>query len=236
MKTQYLMAMVLLFAGWCYGVPAVEADSEVEALPKGFVYLADHVPSIVIDLRYYTENNFLGCRVDGYVNPRCIITRDAAESLKGVQEELKPFGLGLKVFDAYRPQRAVNHFVRWAKDLGDTAKKQGYYPRVKKENLFKDGYIASRSGHTRGSTVDLTIISLETSDQGHELDMGSPFDFFGPESWPDNPRMSSSQRAHRLLLRMFMEKHGFKPYAKEWWHFTLKKEPFPDTYFDFPIR
>ena len=212
------------------------AAAEPGGLPQGFVYLEEYVPSVEIELRYYTKNNFVGRRIDGYEKHRCILTGEAAEALKGVQQELRPFGLGLKVFDAYRPQRAVDHFVRWAKDLGDTAMKATYYPRVRKGNLFNGGYIAARSGHTRGSTVDLTIISLGNGDRGRELDMGTTFDFFGPESWPDSPSMSVAQRAHRLLLQTIMQKHGFKAYSKEWWHFTLKEEPFPHTYFDFPVQ
>lgn len=235
MKTRLLMALLFfLTAAACCGLQAAGADSE--GLPNGFVYLEDYVPTIAVELRYYTGDNFVGRRIDGYLKHRCILTREAAEALKRAQQELKSFGLGLKVYDAYRPQRAVNHFVRWAKDTGDTAMKQAFYPRVKKKNLFKGGYIAARSSHSRGGTVDLTIVSLETAGPGEELDMGSPFDFFGPESWPYNPHATAGQRAHRLLLRMIMHKHGFEPYSKEWWHFTLKNEPFPDTYFDFPVQ
>jgi D-alanyl-D-alanine dipeptidase len=200
-----------------------------ETLPPGFVYLDEAVPGIAVELRYITENNFLGTPVDGYEAPRCILSGSAARALKNVQTALAAFGLGLKVFDAYRPQRAVDHFVRWAKDLEDTRMKAEYYPAVDKKHLFRDGYIAARSSHTRGSTVDLTIISLDT---GQALDMGSGFDFFGPASWPDNPGMTHAQRAHRMLLQTIMRQSGFSHYAQEWWHFTLKEEPFPDTYFD----
>ncbi|MGE4506222.1 MAG: M15 family metallopeptidase, partial [Desulfovibrionaceae bacterium] len=141
--------------------------------------------------------------------------------------------LGLKVFDAYRPQRAVDHFVRWAEDLADTRMKAEFYPGVDKENLFRDGFIAARSGHSRGSTVDLTIIDLAS---GAELDMGTPFDFFGPESWPGNPAMPALVRANRALLQRVMAAHGFRHLREEWWHFTLNGEPHPDTYFDFPVR
>ena len=209
------------------------AGAQQESLPPGFVYLEQIIPGIALDLRYYSGNNFVGRPVDGYLAPRAILSQQAAEALKRVQEELRPFGLGLKIFDAYRPQRAVNHFVRWAEDLTDTKTKQDFYPRVNKENLFRDGYIAKRSGHSRGSTVDLTIINL--SDQS-EIDMGGKFDWFGPESWPIHPSPSNSQRAHRLLLQVLMKKHGFIPYDKEWWHFTLEIEPFPETFFDFPVR
>ena len=202
-------------------------------LPDGFVYLEDVVPSARLDMRYFTDNNFTGRHVDGYLKPRCIITREAGLALKQVQDDLVPFGLGMKVFDAYRPQRAVDNFVRWAADLGDTKTKAQYYPGVTKENLFKEGYIAAKSSHSRGSTVDLTIIEVSS---GAELDMGSPFDFFGPISWPDSPLVAPEKRAHRLLLRALMVKYGFRPYAQEWWHFTLEREPYPDTYFDFPVE
>lgn len=214
---------------WIFFLSPVSAAE----LPPGFVYLDEAIPGIAVELRYITDNNFLGTPVDGYEMPRCILSTPASQALKQVQKTLKGFGLGLKVFDAYRPQRAVDHFVRWARDIQDTRKKAEYYPDVDKKNLFKEGYIAAKSSHTRGSTVDLTIISL---DSGKELDMGSGFDFFGPPSWPDNPDMSPSQRAHRMLLQTLMHRHGFSHYAQEWWHFTLKEEPFPDTYFDFPVR
>ena len=146
------------------------------------------------------------------------------------------FGLGLKIFDAYRPQRAVDHFVRWAKDIGEVRMKKEFYPNVDKGNLFKEDYIAEKSGHSRGSTVDLTVIGLDAKSGEAELDMGTAFDYFGPQSWPESPVVSAGQRAHRMLLQKLMEKHGFKPYPKEWWHFTLSREPYPDTYFDFPIN
>jgi zinc D-Ala-D-Ala dipeptidase len=218
----------LLFILLAFYVQAQAAD-----LPAGFVYLEEVAPEIQQELRYFSDNNFVGRPVDGYLAPKCLISRPAAEALKKVQETLKPFGLGLKVYDAYRPQRAVNHFIRWAKDLSDMKTKKMYYPDVAKENLFKEGYIAEKSSHSRGSTVDLTLISLPDR---KELDMGSGFDWFGPESWPDSPAATAAQRAHRLLLRVLMENQGFNPYAQEWWHFTLKNEPFPETYFDFPVR
>lgn len=212
------------------------AVESLGGLPKGFVYLDAMVPDLRLDLRYAGSHNFVGEPIDGYRKQRCILTREAAEALRKVQEELRPFGLGLKVFDCYRPQMAVDHFVRWARDLGDIRMKQEFYPDVEKKDLFRDGYIAAKSGHSRGGTVDLTIVSLAGEDAGRELDMGSGFDFFGRPSWPDNPEIAASARAHRLLLRQVMEKHGFRPYAQEWWHFTLKNEPWPDTYFNFPVQ
>jgi len=205
-------------------------------LPKGFVYLKSVVPDIVLDMRYCTNDNFIGRPIDGYMSCRCIITEAAAKALKEVQDELKRFSLGLKVFDTYRPQRAVDNFVRWAKDLQDTNMKSKHYPDVAKKDLFKKGYIFGKSGHSRGSTVDLTIIYLDARNRPHELDMGTGFDFFSPKSWPEDSTMTPQQRGNRMLLQLVMEKHGFIPYAKEWWHFTLKGEPYPDTYFDFPVN
>jgi len=226
---RFVLFLLLLSALWSGAIFAA-------ALPPGFVYVDDAVPEVKQEIRYATPHNFVGRPIDGYLKPRAILTRQAAEALKAVQAELKPFGLGLKVFDAYRPQRAVVQFVRWAEDLGDTTMQWEFYPTVEKKNLFKDGYIAARSSHSRGSTVDLTLAPLAGATPGEELDMGSPFDFFGPQSWPDSPAIGPSQRAHRLLLRTLMLKHGFNPYPQEWWHFTLKNEPFPDTYFDFPVE
>jgi zinc D-Ala-D-Ala dipeptidase len=215
---------------------SISSQGWTDQLPEGFVYLEEVVPDIKAELRYYTTENFIGERIDGYVGPRCILTKVSAEALKRVQEDLKPFGLGLKIYDAYRPQQAVNHFVRWAKDLQDTRMKSKFYPEVEKRDLFSQGYIAEKSSHTRGSTVDLTIVFSSHAGIGGELDMGTGFDLFSPKSWPDNPSNSPSQRAHRLLLRTLMMKHGFNPYPQEWWHFTLKYEPFSQTYFDFPVR
>lgn len=209
--------------------------SAAPQLPKGFVYLDEVVPQLQVELRYAGSHNFVGDRIDGYLSQRPIITRQAALALKKVQEELRPFGLGLKVFDAYRPQRAVDHFVRWAKDLKDTRTKSEFYPQVNKEHLFRDDYIAYKSGHSRGSTIDLTIVALDDK-EARELPMGTAFDFFGPQSWPEHKNIPAEQRAHRMLLQALMKKHGFKPYPKEWWHFTLANEPYPETYFNFPVR
>jgi D-alanyl-D-alanine dipeptidase len=202
-------------------------------LPEGFVYLDEAVADLRVDLAYAGAENFVGAVVDGYEGTRAILSAPAAKALSAVQDELRPFGLGLKVFDAYRPQRAVAHFVRWAETPDDPDIKALYYPDIDKHRLFEEGYVATRSSHSRGSTVDLTVASLA---DGTELDMGTRFDFFGPESWPDHEPLTDEQRANRLLLRLAMERHGFKPFDKEWWHFTLKDEPFPETYFDFPVR
>jgi zinc D-Ala-D-Ala dipeptidase len=202
-------------------------------LSKGFVYVKEVIPNITIDLRYYSEDNFVGECIDGYLKPKCILSTQAAWALKKVQTELKKFKLGLKIYDTYRPQYAVDHFIHWAKDLKNIKMKAKYYPDVLKKNLFKEGYIFSKSSHSRGSTVDLTIISLNSK---KELDMGSGFDFFDPKSWPSDLSISTTQRAHRMLLQLLMDNYGFQKNEKEWWHFTLKNEPFPDTYFDFPVQ
>ncbi|MRR59262.1 MAG: peptidase M15, partial [Deltaproteobacteria bacterium] len=205
-------------------------------VPQGFVYLDEIIPDLRQDLRYAGSHNFVGGPVDGYRKQRCILTAEAAEALRKVQEELQPFGLGVKVFDGYRPQMAVDQFVRWAHDVKDLRMKREFFPEVEKKDLFPDGYVAAKSGHSRGSSVDLTIVSLGAEDTDRELEMGSGFDFFGLRSWPDSPSIPSPSRAHRLLLRMVMEKYGFKPYPREWWHFTLKNEPWPETYFNFPVQ
>ena len=202
-------------------------------LPKGFGYILNEIPTIEIELRYFGTNNFIGKPIDGYQKPVLIISSKAIIQLKEIQKDLQKQNLGLKIFDAYRPQRAVNHFVIWAKDLNDTIQKPIFYPNVKKSVLFKEGYIASRSGHTRGSTLDLTIINLNTK---QELDMGSPYDFFGKESWVSHQNITSKQQQNRQLLQRVMKKHNFRNYPQEWWHFTLRNEPFPNTYFDFPIE
>ena len=204
-----------------------------QKLPNGFVYLEDVDASIQKEMRYLSNNNFIGRKIDGYKNNCIIITEQAAHQLKKVQTELLKKGLSLKVFDAYRPQEAVNHFVKWAKVLSDTLMKQEYYPKVPKSQLFNQGYIASKSGHTRGSTVDLTIIDAKT---GKELDMGSPYDFFGVQSHPLHSNLSKEQKENRMLLRKVMLENNFKPYENEWWHFTLRNEPFRNTYFNFPVE
>ena len=202
-------------------------------LPENFVYAKTIIPDINFELRYFSQNNFVGDTIDGYIANKLIVTKPTAIALNKVQDELQQQGYCLKIYDAYRPQSAVNHFIRWAKDLNDTINKQRFYPDVEKRNLFKEEYIASRSGHSRGSTVDLTIIDGNTEE---ELDMGSGFDFFGQQSWVDYQNITDEQKANRQLLQTVMLKHGFRNYPKEWWHFTLRGEPFPDTYFDFPVE
>lgn len=221
---QFIFYLLLLCFGYTFGQGKI---------PNGFNYVTDMIPSINIDLRYFGTNNFVGKQVDGYNKDVVILSNQACTALNNVQKELKQYNLSIKIFDAYRPQQAVNHFVRWAKVLNDTINKGIFYPKVKKQDLFKEGYISSKSGHSRGSTLDLTLIDTVT---GKELDMGSPWDFFGPESWVANLELTYKQRANRMLLQTIMRKHGFKYYTKEWWHFTLRNEPFPDIYFDFPVN
>jgi len=202
-------------------------------LPKGFVYVDSIIPDLDVELRYHTPNNFVGKEIAGYNSNRLILTNNAAKALKQVHNALQEKNLCLKVYDGYRPQRAVNHFITWARNFSDTITKSIFYPKIAKKNLFKAGYIASRSGHSRGSTVDLTIIDGNT---GVPLDMGSPYDYFGEESWVAYNDITNMQKANRQLLQTFMLKFGFRNYPKEWWHFTLRWEPFPNTYFDFPIE
>jgi len=202
------------------------------SLPAGFVYVDDLVPELSVDLKYCTADNFVGEPVAGYHAARVVATEPAGRALAGAQQELGLFGLGLHIFDAYRPQRAVDHFIRWARDEDDRSTRDAYYPGRRKQQLFDEGYVARRSSHSRGSTFDLTVI---TRADGQALDMGTAFDFFGPQSWPQWPGATQSQKNNRLLLRGIMGKHGFAPHDYEWWHFTLIDEPFPDAYFDFPV-
>jgi len=202
-------------------------------LPKEFVYLTDYIPHIAVDMKYFTNHNFIGRPIDGYKSNKIIITERAALAVQKVEQDLNKEGLGLKVFDAYRPQSAVNHFKRWAKDIKDTLMRKEFYPQVDKRDLFKKGFIASKSGHSRGSTIDLTIIDLKTK---KELDMGVAFDFFGEESGHGYTKLNTVQKQNRLKLKKIMEKYGFRAYSKEWWHYTLNDEPFKDKYFDFKIN
>ena len=210
-------------------------DRKVDEIPpnKNFVYLKELIPKLRSDLRYYGSNNFIGKPIEGYNEPKLLLTIEAANALKNVQEELERIGFGLLIYDAYRPQKATDHFVKWSKDMADTLMKDDFYPNIDKKDLFKLGYIAKKSGHSRGSTVDLTIVSLKTK---QILNMGSSYDLFDEKSHTEYPNITKNQHALRLLLKRRMEKHGFKSYEKEWWHFTLKNEPFPNTYFDFPIE
>jgi D-alanyl-D-alanine dipeptidase len=202
-------------------------------LPSGFVYARELVPELRVALAYYGSDNFIGEPIVGYEANRLVLTRAATLALGAVQAELAYCGLGLKVFDGYRPQRAVDRFIAWAHDSADLRMRDIYYPHVDKARLFPEGYLVERSTHSRGSTVDLTLVDALS---GEELDMGTPFDFFDPRSWPASLTVGAAPRAHRQLLRSVMHRHGFAGVAEEWWHFTLRDEPFPEIYFDFVIR
>ena len=198
---------------------------------SGFVLLSDYVPAIVQEIRYYSTYNFIGERIDGYEQPCAIITKEAARALKAVSNEMNVKGFRLKIFDAYRPATAVKHFVLWGIEDLDQKMKPFFYPDLEKTELFEQGYIASKSSHSRGSTVDLTLLDMAT---GKEVDMGSPFDFFSEISHPDYKDITYEQYENRMILKNVMIKHGFEPIDCEWWHFTLKNEPYPSTYFEFP--
>ena len=198
---------------------------------SGFVLLSDFVPAIVQEIRYFSTYNFVGDRIDGYEEPCAIITKEAARALKLVSNEMNVRGYRLKVFDAYRPVSAVKHFMLWSIEDQDLRMKPYFYPDIDKEELFNSGYIAKQSSHSRGSAIDLTLLDMAT---GKELDMGSPFDFFGEISHPDYMGITKEQYNNRMVLKDAMTRHGFEPIDCEWWHFSLKDEPYPDTYFNFP--
>ena len=200
--------------------------------PSGFVLLSDLVPQAIQEIRYFSTYNFIGERIDGYEEPCALITAEAARALKSVSNELGVIGYRLKVFDAYRPTAAVKQFVFWALEDNDVRMKPYFYPDINKEDTISLGYIASRSSHSRGSTIDLTLLDMQT---GKELDMGTAFDFFGELSHPDNRDVTNEQYENRMLLQRAMVRNGFVPYECEWWHFTLENEPYPDTYFSFPV-
>lgn len=212
---------------------AAELPAKKRKLPKGFVYLDEVIPAADYDIRYYGDHNFVGAQVDGYKAPYAIMTAQAAKALKAVGDDLAAKGYKLVIYDAYRPQKAVDHFIRWSKDSQDQLTKDEFYPDTDKSKLFKLGYLASKSGHSRGSTVDLSIAGIKT---GKLVDMGSGFDRLGSISWHGSKLVSKAQTANRNLLKAAMEKRGFKAYSKEWWHYTLVKEPFPKTYFNFDIE
>ena len=253
MKTFFASLLIFLTLTVIFFPSSAQAGER----PDTFVDIEEIIPGVLMDIRYYGEHNFVGTRVDGYLAPKCIMTREAARALAEVHKDLARHDLTLKIYDCYRPQRAVDHFVRWAQDIDDTRTKKEFYPTIDKRNLFRDGYIASRSSHSRGSTVDLTIVPLPVPPEppytpetpltacflpagvrfaDNSLDMGTGFDCFHEMSHPENKNLSPQHRSNRLLLRTLMEKYGFKYYDKEWWHFTLANEPYPDTYFNFPVE
>ena len=243
----FATAVFLLFTAACRTTAA-------DAPPAGFVHLTKAVPDAILEIRYYSTYNFVGDRINGYEKPTALLTVEAAKALKAVSDDVKKQGYRLKIYDAYRPQRAVFHFMAWAKNIPDTRMKTYFYPDLDKSVLFAQGYIAEKSGHSRGSTVDLTLFDMAS---GKELDMGGTFDWFGKEShpaWcgdpetgkytgpfpgsllPKDGKINAVQFKNRMILRKAMLRRGFKPIAEEWWHFTLAKEPYPNTYFDHPVR
>ena len=280
-KLWVLAAILVIICGACVITSCSSKDKATVVSPTDdssqFVTITDVVPDVILEIRYYGTYNFVGSRIDGYEEPTALLTKQAADSLKAVSDDVMAQGYRLKIYDAYRPQKGVDHFVRWAQDLEDTKMKPYFYPDLDKSVLFPQEYICLKSGHTRGSTVDLTLFDMATE---KELDMGGTFDWFGPESHPDfcgNPEtgeysplptipeqssptrslsplgeelnasesspqggtrggLSPEQFEHRMILRRAMLAHGFKPFDTEWWHFTLKDEPFPDTYFTFPVK
>jgi D-alanyl-D-alanine dipeptidase len=241
----------------CAPAKPIPQRGTVAERPDTFVSLSDVDATILLEMRYFGTHNFMGKRVLGYKAEKCILSRQAALALKGVQDDLRPFGLALKAYDCYRPQRAVDTFVAWAKDFDDTKMQAEFYPRVPKDRIFREGYLLERSGHSRGSTIDLTVVPLPPPQQeiykdgdplrdcglpasarfrDNSLDFGTGYDCFDALANVDNPGIGLDQRTKRLMLRALMEKRGFKPYPPEWWHFTLKDEPYPETFFDFEIE
>lgn len=213
---------------------ALSACASVEpvAEPSPFVDVASAVPGLVVEMRYHGSENFVGRPIAGYDEPVCLLSKEAAAALARVQAGLKRGGLGLKVFDCYRPTRAVADFAAWARDPADVKRKKDYYPNVDKSRLFELGYIAERSGHSRGSTLDVTLVRLDTK---AELDMGSGYDLFDVKSWPSDTTVGVQARVNRTALQTAMTREGFRPLKEEWWHFTLNDEPYPETYFDVPV-
>ncbi|MBP6395833.1 MAG: M15 family metallopeptidase [Giesbergeria sp.] len=231
------------------GLPAPESESESghhAALPTGFVHLAALAPDVLQDMRYHGADNFVGRPIAAYESPRCILSEPAARALQAAQAELRPQGMALKVFDCYRPQAAVDDFVRWGRDLADQKTKAAFYPDVPKQALFQRGYIAEKSGHSRGSTVDVTAVVLNAQRasqvirgplaDGMDVDMGTPFDWFGVQSHTENPTLAPDVQHNRRWLRALLQRHGFRNLPEEWWHYTLQSEPYPERYFNFSVR
>lgn len=226
MTASTLLLSALVNAG-CHSAP-----SDLNGR-SGFVDAAEVIPALAVEMRYYGAENFVGRPIAGYDAPVCLLTPEAAEALDQVQTALVGFGYRLKVYDCYRPARAVADFAAWARDPADQKRKADYYPNVDKSRLFELGYIAERSGHSRGSTVDVTLVDAAS---GAELDMGSSYDLFDTKSWPSDETVSERARINRQLLQNLMKQAGFRPLKEEWWHFTLDQEPYPETYFDFMVR
>ena len=229
-----ILIFALLIALFSCGVSACAADEVILSDDASdFVLVTDVVPDVILEIRYFSTYNFVGDRIDGYEEPLAFLTKEAAAALKEVSDELMAKGYRLKIYDAYRPQKAVTHFMNWALDPDDARMKEYFYPELEKDVLFPQGYIAEHSGHSRGSTVDLTLFDMATE---KEADMGGTFDYFGRLSHPDYKDITEEQYANRMILREAMMAHGFKPLVEEWRHFTLKDEPYPNTYFTFPVN
>ncbi|PKN70620.1 MAG: D-alanyl-D-alanine dipeptidase [Deltaproteobacteria bacterium HGW-Deltaproteobacteria-12] len=256
MKIKKIFFCFLLFTALCCP-QFISFSIAAEKMPEGFVDIIDVIPDIELDIRYFGPHNFVGEKINGYHAGKCLLTREAAEALAKVQMDLRSFSLTLKIYDCYRPQRAVDHFVQWATEIDNVKTKKEFYPTLDKRNLFKDRYIDSKSGHSRGSTVDLTIVPLPVPKQiaylpgqklsscylpaekrfrDNSIDMGTGFDCFHELSHTENKKIGLPQKINRLLLKALMEKHSFRNYEKEWWHYTLNNEPYPNTYFDFVIE
>jgi len=229
-----LLIAVLMICLICalHPIAASADDVNLSDDSSDFVLLSDAVPNVILEIRYYSTYNFVGDRIDGYEQPVALLTREAAAALREVSNDLAARGYRLKIYDAYRPQKAASHFLRWALDYEDTRMKAYFYPELEKNRLFPQGYISEHSSHSRGSTVDLTLINMDTE---KEADMGGAFDWFGELSHSDCKDITEEQYANRMILREAMMAHGFKPLEEEWWHFTLENEPYPDTYFTFPV-
>lgn len=237
-KLLVLIILCLVITGCSKKEEDMEHEYEIDGYKysddsSDFVLISDVVPDVIFEIRYYSTYNFVGDRIDGYEEPLAFLTKEAANALKEVSDELVSMGYRLKIYDAYRPQKAVTHFENWAKDLDDTRMKEYFYPELNKDVLFELGYIDAHSGHSRGSTVDLTLFDMTTE---KEVDMGGTFDYFGELSHPDYTGITEEQYNNRMILREVMVKHGFRPLPEEWWHFTLENEPYPDTYFTFPVN
>ena len=232
-----LLAAAMILCCFVSGCGKAEPESSSDVIESDdasdFVLLSEAVPDAILEMRYYSTYNFVGDRIEGYEEPVALLTKEAAAALKEVSDEVMAKGYRLKIYDAYRPQEAVTNFVEWAKDTEDTRMKEYFYPDLDKDVLFPQGYIAEHSGHSRGSTVDLTLFDMKTE---KEVDMGGTFDFFGELSHPDYTGITEEQYANRMILREAMMAHGFKPLVEEWWHFTLEDEPYTDTYFTFPVN
>lgn len=253
MKKKCALLALILFATPSF----LLAKTNTTKMPKNFVEIREVIPNVVMDIRYFGPHNFIGEKIDGYEAPKCFLTKKAAEALANVQKELEAFSMSLKIYDCYRPQRAVNQFIKWAEDTSDTRMRKEFYPEIDKKNLFRDKYIAAKSGHSRGSTVDLTIVPIPTPKQenyvkgqalrdcrlpaskrfkDNSIDMGTGYDCLDALSNPENPKINNEQKRNRLLLKTLMDKYGFRISQKEWWHYSLRDEPYPNTYFDFEVK